>query len=143
MRGIEFSGYTTCCSILDGISTEAYDWYLYEDEIIENEKYVEYNTRITGLQLREIMANENNSFIFMNLQAFPKGTVGRKIRDYDDFLASDCSFIVLITDASLVEIYTKNTDDLVRFISNAEKCNSKEIRIKIAHSDGRKIFSIR
>ena len=48
----------------------------------------------------------------MNLQAFPKGAISKKICNYDEYVLSQCSFVVLVTDVSCIEIYTKDDEDL-------------------------------
>lgn len=80
--------------------------------------------------------------IFMNLQAFPKGTEGKKIRDYQEFQHSQCAFVILVTDRRFVEIYAQTEKDNLRFYQNAWNCKGTDLTIKTEENDGRTVFSV-
>ena len=137
MRGIEFSKCNSYRSLFEGFYKEKYDWYIYDSEIISNQANEICDSRILQHELEDLLFDEALLIVFMNLQVFPKGEKPRKIKDYDDFMSSSCSFVVLVSDVYCFEIYTKNDEDILRFIRNAEICGGVNIRIKTDADDAR------
>ena len=142
MRGIEFSIPHLCVELLDGFDIGAYDWYLYEDEIIADEQQCLTGSATSGAQVETVLFNPKTMNIFMNLQAFPKGAEAEKIRDYQTLQHSQCAFVILVTDAHFVEIYAKSEEDNLRFYRNAENCEGTELTVKTEENDGRAVFSV-
>lgn len=142
MRGIKFSGCNSYINLFRGISLDDYDWYIYDQEIIVNQLQQRIGGHISSEELRSLFTNTENLIIFMNLQAFPKGSTVKKISDYDGYVLSECSFVVLVTDVSCIEIYTKTDSDFLRFIKNAELSQGKDITIKTEIDDARTSFNI-
>lgn len=140
MKGLEFQRCNSYIDLFSGFSFEKYDWYLYEDEIIIDDMNYSGPAKISIDTIKSIL--RNSLIVFMNLQVFPKGADGTFVRDYKDFTASDCSFVVLVTDASYVEIYVKSHDDLVKFYGNALRCGCKSLTTKNSRNDGRATFSV-
>ena len=142
MRGIEFSSCDSFYKLLEGFCLENYDWYIYEDEIISNQTQQETDVNVSAKSLRKLLFDKDVVIVFMNLQAFPKGAKACKIRNYNEFQLSECAFVVLVTDASFVEIYTRNDEDTLLFIKNAERCGGRNIIVKTEQEDARYSFSI-
>lgn len=142
MRGIEFKIPGLCVELLDGLDIGAYDWYLYEDEIIVSEQNYSIGPAVSGSQVKEVLFHPNTLNIFMNLQAFPKGAAAEKVRDYPAFQHSQCAFVILVTDMRFVEIYAKSEKDNLLFHRNAKNCNGTELTVKTEENDGRTIFSV-
>lgn len=142
MRGIEFYIAHLCVELLEGFNIEAYDWYLYENEIIVDEQSYTIGPLVSGEQVEEVLFNPNTLNIFMNLQAFPKGAKVEKIQNYQAFQSSQCAFVILVTDAHFVEIYAKSLIDNLCFYKNAKRCKGTELAVKTADNDGRTIFSV-
>lgn len=142
MRGIEFHTHHLSMKLLDGFDIRAYDWYIYEDEIIVAEQRCSIGPAISPAQVEELLSNPKLLIIFMNLQAFPKGTKAGKVRDYQAFQHSPCAFAILVTDACFVEIYAKTEEDNLRFYENAENGQVTELTVKTEENDGRTRFSV-
>ena len=142
MKGIEFSGCNSFINLFEGICMDDYDWYIYDDEIYGNQSRNKIDGYISSKELQMLFADSGNLIIFMNLQAFPKGTTKKRVYDYDDYVSSDCLFVVLVTDVSCFEIYTKTDADFLRFIKKAEYCQGKDITIKTENDDARTSFTI-
>ena len=70
------------------------------------------------------------------------GATTKKVCNYDEYVLSQCSFVVLVTDDSCIEIYTKDDEDCMKFIRNAKCCEGKDIKIKTESNDGRTTFLI-
>lgn len=142
MKKIEFSGSFCCIDLFRGLCLDNYNWYIYEDEIVVGQEQKKINGHILADDLNSLLSDSNVSIIFMNLQAFPKETSEERVWNRSDFLLSECSFVVMVTDASYFEIYTKSNDDFMFFLRNAKAHNAKNIEIKSRATDGRKRFSI-
>ena len=142
MKGLEFNEYTSLCDLLHGAFIKDYDWYVFEDEIIVNQEQLKIEGFISDFDLIKILSDPQSVIISMNLQAFPRGVIASKVLTYSDFLLSQCAFVVLVTDAVSVEIYTKNDDDFLLFIKNAERCNGKNITVKTENEDPRRLFRL-
>lgn len=142
MKGIEFSGCHSYTDLFKGIGMDDYDWYIYDDEIIVNQSQYKIEGAISSEALQTLFADSGNVILFMNLQAFPKGTTKKRVYDYEDYVSSDCAFVVLVTDASCFEIYTKTDADFLRFVKNAEDCQGKDITVKTENDDARTDFTI-
>lgn len=142
MRGIEFYKCNSYGTLFRGFCREKYDWYIFDEEIITNSAIKIINGHMLTKEFEELLLDSESLIIFMNLQAFPKGEKARKIKDYDDFMSSPCSFVVLVSDAYCFEIYTKNDEDFLQFIKNAEICEGTNIQIKTNAGDARSCFML-
>lgn len=142
MRGIEFSGCNSYTNLFKEICIDNYDWYIYDDEIIINHTQHKINGYISASELKKLISDPEVLIVFMNLQAFPNGAPAQKVYDYDDYISSFCSFVVLVTDASCVEIYTRTVSDCLSFLRSATYCQGRKITIKTADNDTRTNFMI-
>lgn len=142
MRGIEFWGCASYTNLFKRFCIDNYDWYIYESEIIVEQEQKKIDGAISPEELRLLLDNPHALIVFMNLQAFPKGAISKKVCNYEEFVLSQCSFVMLVTDASCIEIYTKDDEDCMKFIRNAKCCDGKDIEIKTESNDGRHTFLI-
>lgn len=72
----------------------------------------------------------------MNLQIYNKGVEAFDIDDYNEFLKSDCQFILLVTDNSYIECYFKEESIKDIVLKNLEG-NNISYEIKTVENDGR------
>lgn len=121
-----------------GIDLENYDLDFAETEIIANNEIVKENEFIN-------MVNQslNNKYyiIFLNLKIFSKGKNKEEIKNYQEFLNSNCEFILLISDAVYVEMYFKDNHLKEQILKNINSMNIK-FNIKTLENDGRYIMSV-
>lgn len=126
-------------TIFSGIDLENYDLDFTETEIIDNkEKIIEKNEL---LNIVKQSINEKYYIIFLNFKIFPKGEKKEKVENYQDFLNSNCEFILLISDAVSVEMYFKDNYLKEQIIKNINSINIK-FNIKTLENDGRYIMSV-
>lgn len=80
--------------------------------------------------------------IHLELFAYPFNSPKVQIETYEDFLKSNCSFIILIADSRYIEIYVKSETLLMRFTKNAVAVGGNSITIKTEDNDGRTRMSV-
>ena len=146
MRGIEFryrEGYGHIISdLLQNIPIKKYDWYNSDDEIIKDNDNYWVSADMNGDELRRAFWNMEYLVILITIQAYPKGSKTQKIVTYEDFMNSSCEIILLISDCTLIEIYSKDKNLILQFIENAEQCGCTEITIKTDKDDSRTRMSV-
>lgn len=146
MIGVEFEYTTDSEGILkdlfENIPTELYDWYIYEDEIFKNEDNLNISEFMTGKGFYEMITDVPYLCYFININAYKKGMIHSKLFTYDDFIKSNCEFVVLIADRRFVEIYAKNESVLLQFIENAKNMRGRDIIVKTKEKDARTKLSV-
>ena len=123
-------------NLLNSLNLTKYNWNVVEKEIILNKKNIDLETVIDVDVLKNIISNELYFIYFLNIRAYPKNKKISGIKNYSDFLKSDCEIIILISDGNFIEIYSKNQETLenVKKIAKTNKYNVHEKTIK---NDGR------
>ena len=61
-----------------------------------------------GKELHKEISNDDYYLIFVDLKAFSRTSYVREIATYQEFVESDCQFVLLIVDSSFVTIYAKD-----------------------------------
>lgn len=137
MRGITFeipNAYGRYLfEILHGIDIHKFTWKVGDGEAY----YVENNTlkdslflhtyQLNSMQLFREISKEDYYLIFADLKGFPIGGILKEINTYQDFVESDCQFVLLVVDSSYVTIYSKNKNTIKQLFSNAENAGYKNI----------------
>ena len=72
------------------------------------------------------------------LHIYPPNAQCSTIDTYNDFLKSECQFLVLIYDGVFLEIYTKNSNTATVLYNNAGLCGALEVTIKTDDTDLRR-----
>lgn len=127
--------------ILNGINKDKYIWKIDEDQVFINGGDFLFSTDIyNGQDFKRIISHPSYYTVFINLRAYPIGTVFDEVKDYNVFLKSNCELIVLITDSTFVDIYSKNRADIEMINLNAQKNNFTEIEYITDENDKRKEF---
>lgn len=118
MRGISFeipNAYGNyLLEILDGTPIKDYTWKVVDVEsyFIENETLGDLlfpsPCIIKGENLYKKISKENHYLIFVDIKAFPKEADVKEITTYQQFVESECQFVLLVVDSSYVMIYAKD-----------------------------------
>ena len=89
-----------------------------------------------------INSNEGEQVVFMRIQAFKVNSQYNIINNYNDYMNSDCDFVLLITDSNYWEVYCKN----ISLIKNIEllisNCNFYNIEYITDENDTRYSFNL-
>ncbi len=98
--------------ILHCSDVEKYDWYniMSQNETWADASGAEFLDEkfYTGKALSQRMEQDYLMIIFLKLQAYLKSGIFYDIHTYEDFLASDCQLLILISDDDYFDIYSKD-----------------------------------
>ena len=145
MRGIEFecsNGYGTILKdLLEPLTFENYDFYIFEDEIIKDDENWILPKVISGRAFRKLISESSYLVIFVHLQVYKKGAKYKPIKDYQDFINSNCDIVFLLSDNSFVEIYAKEVQIIQTLADNAEKLGYN-VAVKLSSNDSRTKFKL-
>lgn len=145
MRGISFeipNAYGKYLfEILDGINIKELTW-----KIGGGESYsIENNTLgnplfpttciLNGEELHKEISKVDYYTIFVDLKGFPKKSDVREIATYQEFVESECQFVLLLVDSSFVTIYSKDQDTINYVFSKAESAGYKNIKYLTDEND--------
>ena len=118
MRGISFeipNAYGKyLLELLDGLDITEWTWKIGDGEsyVIQKDALGEplfsNDCLLDGDELGRIISMDDYYLIFVDLKAFSKTSSVRDITTYQEFMESDCQFVILIVDCSYVTIYAKD-----------------------------------
>ncbi|MEC6748789.1 DUF2691 family protein [Marinilactibacillus sp. XAAS-LB27] len=63
---------------------------------------------IGGEKLYVLISKQEYYLIFCDLKGFPKNSEVKEVATYEEFLESDCQFVLNLVDSSYTTIYSKN-----------------------------------
>ena len=147
VRGISFdvNGSEECIlqHILNNIDVNELYWIISEDEVYSNEgkkffneKYIDGNTFVSKI-------NETSYLlIFANIKAYSDASRLDNIRDYDNFLKSNCQLIILCSDMFNYEIYCKSESMIEAIKDNCFKEGYRKIEYITDDNDCRVVLSV-
>lgn len=127
--------------ILNGIDLEALNWFVIENqtEVWEYPNYSAFleNAYYNGEDF-SLTIKSPHYIIFLKLQAYLRiDNSFKDIHTYEDFLSSDCLFLLLVYDCEYVEIYLKDAKTVNKIIKNAKEARFEEITIITDENDAR------
>lgn len=130
---------TYISKILKNIGREDNIWYIKEEEILNKMDYLFDKEIYTNSEFKGIISKPHY-IVFANIQLYKNNNI-KEINNYDDFINSDCSLILFITDSEFVDVYSKE-EKFIDFIKqNAIDNEFKDIKIISNESEIRKYFS--
>ena len=120
--------------VMDILKNETWTWSIEVSEVyrIVDGNVVnvfESNESILNEQFIQTLADHPHYLVFAEWKAFPDVESIRPITNFQEFISSDCQFIVLVVDTSFVTLITKD-DGLLANIHKALQNNGvSEIQI--------------
>lgn len=148
MRGFQFNiqaGYMDLInSLFEGINLKSYDLYNYDNDIVlmDGGCLKLKNELIDDEMFEELKQKAPYLVVFLHVCAYEKGAESVKIKEFSDYLNSQCQFVIFVVDADLVEVYVKNEELFLQFLKNAIKIKGTEIKIKTNYDDDRNRLSL-
>lgn len=119
--------------ILKEIDVTRWDWQIGDGEayIIENgalgkDLFGRLNS-LTSKELFKLISENEYYLIFADLKAYMNVVSELKIETYEDFLESDCQFVLLLVDSSYVTIYSKNKSTIQSLYDQAVAAGYKKV----------------
>lgn len=120
---------TYLSEILKPLPYTEFQWLIDDDEIykIINGEFLDeglfHNTDnvITGNELYEIATSCTEYLIFLTLRAFNKNATIVPVRNYQEFLNSDCQIVLGINDSSFVMLWFKDNSLVSKMFNYVEE----------------------
>lgn len=126
----------------------AYNWYIGGEEsyrVVDNEMeplFAQAYFGMKGSELQQIIAHPNVYLIFQGLKAFPFHSEVLDVRTYDEFVKSECQFLLLVIDSVYVAMYGKNQDLLADLYHNAVNQGYEKVQYITDDNDCRTKLSV-
>lgn len=125
--------------IFSGIDIASFHWNIMEEEIIFSDGYSLDDDCYTGEDMVKILDKEMY-LIFATFQLTKENVITSTIKNYDEFVKSDCEFLFVIIDSSYVDLYAKNLEDIMIVKNNANKNKYKNIEFIFNDNNPRNIL---
>lgn len=127
--------------ITDGIDKDMYIWKIFEDQVFgENCDFIFDSDIYIGKEFNEIISKSPYYLTALNLQVFPCETNIQQVKNYNEFLNSNCELVFLMCDVIFVDIYSKSMRIIEIIRLNAQNNNFQEIEYITDENDRIKEF---
>ena len=147
MRGISFeipNNYGKYLfEILDGTNIKKLTWkigggesYFIENNTLGNPLFPT-TCILDGKGLQKEITKEDYYLIFVDLKGFLNKSDVREITTYQEFVESECQFVLLLVDSSYVTIYSKDSKTIKQIFSKAITSGYKNIEYITDENDTR------
>ena len=129
--------------ILKEVDVSRWEWQIGDGEayIIENDplgkELFGTITNLTGKELMKLISINEYYLIFADLKAYMNVESELKVESYEEFLKSDCQFVLLLVDSSYVTIYSKSKSTIQSLYDQAVAAKYKEIEYITDDNDER------
>lgn len=122
--------------ILENINIEKGLWRVLNEEVFnENGINLFFKETYSDSEFKNLINNQIYYPVFLTLQLYEKMENISDIKNYNNYLESDCKLILYIIDNEFVEVYSKNKAYLEIIRSNAKKNNFNKIKNIIDESE--------
>ena len=141
MKGSSFDSILS--DLLNGISVEEYNWLIMDCNICRRPEtvFLNYDGIYTGKEFKKLLKELETCYIInINMQAAHK--VIDAVKDYDDYLNSECKLVILICDVAYNEIYCKSSELCETIRSNCLKLDYSKFEVIDDDNDGRTVFRV-
>ncbi|MEG0385262.1 MAG: DUF2691 family protein [Solibacillus sp.] len=112
-----------------------------ESYIIENDTLGNSLFPYTGLlnedTLYKSISKDNYYLIFVDLKAFPNKSDVKEIATYQEFVESECQFVLLLADSSFVSIYSKDQNIIQQLFTKGVSAGYENIKFITDENDER------
>ncbi|WP_047984738.1 DUF2691 family protein [Ornithinibacillus californiensis] len=113
--------------------------YIWQVDPVESYKEIEIGETLfpsssedhilTSKELSEIISEgENQYLIFVDLKGYRKKEEVRDIRSYEDYLESECQFVLIIVDTTEVYVFAKQPELNEQLFKIAKRNGYKDIK---------------
>ncbi|WP_342561598.1 DUF2691 family protein [Paenibacillus sp. FSL R7-0345] len=130
--------------LLQPFDTADYQWYNGGEEAyftntgtLAETLFPEQVFGMDGVQLIDIVENNEYYVIFADLKAFPKGSKVVDVQTYEEYVKSDCQFVLIIVDCVHVAIYCKDQEKLTELYLNAQSHGYTNVQYTTDENDFR------
>lgn len=117
-KGIDFSNFAW--------NIIADDFLYLEDGNIQQNFFM--SNVLTGEEFLENISKDSYYMIFADIKAYPIGNACSEIKTFKDFIESNCELILLCTDSTFIEFYSKDKCILEKVYDNCIKNNFEYVQ---------------
>lgn len=131
--------------IFNGIDFSKYVWVINSDDIIypENSDINQGlfgSDVLSGSDFFNCISKESYYLIFVDIKAYPVGSDRIEIKTFEDFSKSNCEMVLLCTDSTFVEFYSKDRTSLDKVYSNCIKNDFDKVEYKFIEDVSGRVF---
>lgn len=128
--------------ILENLKIENGFWKIVTDDIIKKNGDYLFNEEVyNNIDFQEIISSNEYYLTFADIQYYNENQFS-EICDFESFLKSNCSLLIIVVDNIFVDIYSKSKVIIKHIENNAIKYRFKNITIIDNKLDKRNIFYI-
>ncbi|WP_379154074.1 DUF2691 family protein [Paenibacillus sp. sgz5001063] len=106
--------------ILKPFDVASFHWYNGGEEAyfsrqntLDEPLFLEQTFGMDGVLLKGILENNDYYIIFADLKAYPKDQKVIDVQTYEEYINSECQFVLLVVDSVYVAIYCKDQEKLL------------------------------
>ena len=137
----DFSSDSILSSLLNGINVEEYNWIILESEAYKTADSVDFDGRYTGKEFKKALEDLDSCYIVrINIQASKK--VIDAVKDYEDYMNSECELAILVTDVAYNDIYCKSSELCDIMKNNCLKLDYSQFDVTNDDNDYRTGFQV-
>ena len=128
-------------TLLTNINVEDFNWLILESEVYKKADSVDYDGKYTGKEFKKALKDLDACYIVrINIQASKK--VIDAVKDYEDYMDSECELAILVTDVAYNEIYCKSSElcDIIK--NNCLKLDYSQFDVTNDDNDYRTGFQV-
>jgi hypothetical protein len=126
MKGSSFDSILS--DILNDINVEEYNWIILESEAYKTADSVDFDGRYTGKEFKKALEALDSCYIVrINIQASKK--VIDAVKDYEDYMNSECELAILVTDVAYNDIYCKSREQCEIIKNNCLKLDYNQFEV--------------
>ena len=112
-----------------------------ESEAYKTADSVDFDGRYTGKEFKKALEDLDSCYIVrINIQASKK--VIDAVKDYEDYMNSECELAILVTDVAYNDIYCKSREQCEIIKNNCLKLDYNQFEVTDDDNDGRTRFQV-
>ena len=128
-------------TLLTNINVEDFNWLILESEVYKKADPVECDGRYTGKEFKKALKDLDACYIVrINIQASKK--VIDAVKDYEDYMNSECELAILVTDVAYNDIYCKSSELCDIMKNNCLKLDYSQFDVTNDDNDYRTGFQV-
>ncbi len=132
--------------ILKPLDVAAFHWYIGGEEAYFSDMleplFPDQTLGMDGILLKETLENYDYYVIFADLKAYPKDKKVIDVGTYEEYLTSDCQFVLLVVDCTYITIYCKDQEKLADLYYNALSLGFSDVEYTTDDNDYRTRLSV-
>ena len=116
--------------IFYSVNVQSYEWEIITDDIVDSGEMdgIFCSEFVDGQRFFDRIGKESYYMIFVDLKAYYPKCTHVEIKNFEEFLESECKIIFLCVDSELIEIYCKEKSILEKVHENCQKFHFEDVK---------------